>query len=99
MSVPLQKTPSLQGVFAAIFVHVPGEVPLHVWQSFGPPAHALVQQTLSTHVSALHMAVRKHGAPTPSFVLHWPLVSSQYCVALHWLSAEHEPRHTVPLQG
>jgi len=60
LSVPLQKMPSLHGVLAARLVHVPGEVPLHVWQSFVPPAHALVQQTLSTHVSALHIPVREH---------------------------------------
>jgi hypothetical protein len=52
--------PSLHGVLTARLVHVPGEVPLHVWQSFGPPAHAFVQQTPSTHVSALHIAVRRH---------------------------------------
>ena len=45
------------------------------------------------------MAVREHGAPTPSFVLHCPFVRSQNCVPLHWLSAVHEPRHVVPLHG
>lgn len=52
VSAPLQKIPSLQEV-PVCGVHVPGLVPLQVWQSVArPPPHALVQHTVSTQVSA-----------------------------------------------
>jgi hypothetical protein len=65
----LQKTPSLHAVPLSV-VHVPGLVPLHVWQSVvTPPPQELVQHTESTQVSAsgfwLHIALRLHEPPAP----------------------------------
>jgi hypothetical protein len=52
VSAPLQNTLSLHDV-PVWAVQVPGLEPLHVWQSVvTPPPHALVQQTVSTQVSA-----------------------------------------------
>jgi hypothetical protein len=81
LSVPLQKSPSLHAALTARAVHVPAVAGLTLqdMQSVAPPAHALVQHTESTHVSALHIAVRRQLPPTPSFVWQRCVVTvSQY---------------------
>lgn len=72
LSVPLQKVPSLHTVLRASGEHVPA-VPgltLQDMQSAVPPAHAVEQQTPSTHVNPLHIALLRQAPPTPSFVWH-----------------------------
>jgi hypothetical protein len=58
-------------------VHVPGEVPLHVWQV---PHDAGVQQTLSTHVPVAQSPVTLQGWPI--FFLQAPL-ALQVVVPVH----------------
>jgi hypothetical protein len=55
LSVPLQKVPSSHTAFCARFVHVPAvpALTLQLLQSFEPPAQGVLQQTPSTHVSAV----------------------------------------------
>jgi len=105
LSVPLQNVESSQAVFEARFVHVPAVagLTLHDLQSLVPPAHAVVQHTPSTHVSAvgdwLHIDCFVHPMPVPTLVLQLPVGTSQYWVDVHWLSSVHAPRHALPLQA
>ena len=103
VSGPLQKIPSLHAVrFCG--VHVPGDVPLQVWQSVvTPPPHALVQHTLSTHVRGgpvwRHIWLRVHGSPMSESPSQRCVVRLQKKLAVQSVSALQAPWQAVPLHG
>jgi hypothetical protein len=105
VSAPLQNTLSSHAV-PVWLVHVPGDEPLHVWQSVtSPPPHALVQHTVSTHVSAgplwLHIEVRKQEPPVVTWGSHLPIGMLQKKPPGHCPSLVHAPWHAEfdPSQG